>query len=99
MFFSTNKELIISNLKPLSELYRLLEQESYNFRGKDKNSFISLPNNIDKSLLFPQQIHIRSSELFNTKVIERSKKYLETKRNSIIVKWAKVKDKSALLRT
>ena len=47
-----NKKLIDCNLKPLSEFYRILEQESYNLRAKDDNSFISLPNNINKSLLF-----------------------------------------------
>ncbi len=81
----TNKEVIVSNLKALLELYSVLEQESYNLRSKNENSFISLPDCIDKLLLFAQQINIRSSELSSTKVTERSKKYLETKRNSFIV--------------
>ena len=99
IFSLLNNKEIITYLKPLSELYKILEQESYNLRAKDHDSFISLPNNIDKSLLFAQQIHIRAFELLNTQVVEKTKKYLKTKRNYFIVKWAKVKDQNTLMKT
>jgi WD40 repeat protein len=81
-------------------LYKILEQESHNLRSKDKNSFIStLPNNINKQLVFAQQIHIRSTELSDVRVMEKSKKYIEREKNSFVLKWVKVKDKSTLIRT
>jgi hypothetical protein len=36
---------------------------------KEKNSFISMPDEIDKQLVFAQQIHIRATDLQQDEMI------------------------------
>ena len=72
---------------------------------KEKNSFIStLPDEIDKHLVFAQQIHIRATDLQQDETVQRSREYMmmlrQPKNRSFFdILWARVKDKSALIRT
>ena len=98
-----NKNEYIDNIiiNSISSLYKILEQESHNLRLKEKNSFISsIPDKIDKQLVFAQQIHIRSTDLGENEIIQRSREYLKANKSSFFnILWARVKDKSALIRT
>src|SRR5215216_2436521 len=86
---------------PIYSLYKILEQESHNLQLKEKNSFIStLPDEIDKQLVFAQQIHIRATDLQQDKMIQKCREYLQANNSSFFnILWAKVKDKNALIRT
>ena len=65
-------------INSIYSLYKILEQESHNLRLKEKNSFIStLPDKIDKQLVFAQQIHIRATDLRQNEIIQRSREYLQ----------------------
>ena len=64
-----NKDIDNTIINSISSLYKILEQESHNLRLKEKNSFIStLPDKIDKQLVFAQQIHIRATDLDKMKL-------------------------------
>ena len=108
---STNHDIGNTIINPISSLYRVLEQESHNLRLKDKNSFISsVSDNIEIQLVFAQQIHIRATDLRQDEIAQRSREYIRMQRPSqsqlqsknrffVDILWARVKDKSALLRT
>jgi WD40 repeat protein len=66
-----------------------------------RNSFIdSLSDKIDIQLVFAQQIHIRATDLQENEIIQRSREYLQsTNRSFFDILWARVRDKSALIRT
>ena len=88
-------------LNPIHSLYKILGQESHNLRLSDYNSFIHvLPSDIDKSLIFAQQIHIRSIVLGSNDIADKSREYLSTSNTPFLnIKWAKVGNKQALIRT
>ena len=90
-----------TTLTSISSLHKILEQESYNLQLKAQNSFISsLPDEIDKQLVFAQQMHIRATDLQENGIIQRSREYLQSTNSSFFnLLWAKVRDKSALIRT
>jgi hypothetical protein len=96
-----NKDIDNTIINSIYLLYKILEQESHNLRLKEKNSFIStFSDEIDKQLVFAQQIHIRATDLQENEIIQRSREYLQSKNRSFFdILWAKVRDKSALIRT
>jgi WD40 repeat protein len=59
-----------------------------------------LPSNIDKQLGFAQQIHIRATGLGQNEIIQLSREYMQANYSSFFnILWARVRDKSALIRT
>jgi WD40 repeat protein len=107
--WSKEKELInlqdIKNenyINQVTFLGKILEQESHNLRTKEKNSFISsLPSTgIEKSSVFAQQIHIRSTDLSNKEIVDKSREFLlQSKNPHLDIIWAKVRNTEALIRT
>ena len=87
-------------INSICSLYKILEQESHNLRIKEKNSFIfSVSGKIDIQLLFAQQIHIRAIDLKQNEII-RAREYMQENKSSFFnILWAKVRDKSAVIRT
>jgi WD40 repeat protein len=96
-----NKDVDDTIINSIYSLYKILEQESHNLRLKEKNSFISsVTDKIDRKVVFAQQIHIRATDLGQNEIIQRSRDYMQTKNRSFLnILWARVKDKTALLRT
>jgi WD40 repeat protein len=90
-----------TTINSILSLYKILEQESHNLRVKDVSSFISSASDKrDKGVIFAQQIHIRATDLGQKEIIQRSREYLQTNAcNFFNILWAKVRDKSALIRT
>lgn len=86
-----------SDIQPLYQLNKVLEQESHNLRSPANESFT---DNGDKSIRFAQCLHIRSVDLNYMLVADKSREFLsQSKKPFLDIRWAKVHNKEALIRT
>jgi hypothetical protein len=78
------------DMEPIYQLNKVLEQESQNLRLTANDLFTYE----DKSVLFAQQMLIRSLDLNYTTILDESRKFLSlSKKPFLDLLWAKVRNK------
>jgi hypothetical protein len=87
-----------SEINPIYELNKIINQELHNLRPASMcDSFILYP---DKRNLFPQAVLIRSFDLNNMELANKSREFLiQLKRPFLDIRWARVRNKAALIWT
>jgi WD40 repeat protein len=86
-----------SDISPIYKLNKILEQESQNLRPTANELFT---NSEDKSVLFAQQMLIRSLDLNYTTIVDKSRRFLSVSEKPFLdLQWAKVPNKEALIMT
>ena len=84
------------DMEPIYQLNKVLEQESHNLRLTPNDLFTYE----DKSVLFAQQMFIRSLDLNYRTLVDKSRRYLSlSKKPFLDLLWSKVRNKEALIMT
>jgi len=95
---ASSLKIVESELYPIYELNKIINQEQHNLRLSVTNDSLSV--NQDMQVLFAQSVLIRSFDLNNMEMANKAREFLlQVKKPFLDIRWARVRDKGALIRT
>ena len=94
----TDSKVIQSDIRPIHELSKIIDQESHNLRLTETSDSFSI--NQDKQVLLAQSMLIRSFDLNHMELANKSREFLRQLRKPFLdIRWARVRSKGAQIRT